>query len=107
MSVPFGNPLDMSNLSAAAQLRGFDEVIRAYVVARGKAVTADVEAVGSDDELDDDSLQRLADASQQLFTAGETLKAYAMVLSGNGVFDAAASLADDAALVDAGMIGPY
>lgn len=107
MSIPFGPSGDIDRMSLAAQLRAFNKVIREYALARSQANDRESNFAKLEGDAAREEHQRLADAAQHLFVAGEKLKAYAMVLAGNGVFVTSAELADDAALVASGMAGPY
>lgn len=102
MSVPFGPDDDFANLPVPAQLRTFEETVRRYAKARTDAAKAGAAIAGGEGPPDEAIRQWLTDAGQELFLAGETLKSYAMVLSGNGVFTTCADLADQG-----GMAGPY
>ncbi|WP_299370498.1 hypothetical protein [uncultured Tateyamaria sp.] len=107
MSMPFGPNADFEHQSLAQKLRRFDEVVALYARARVDAETCGAEIAFDPKQASDDMRQRLADASHDLFIAGETLKAHAMVLAGGGVFQAAAQFADDAGVAPTGMMGPY
>lgn len=102
MSIPYGLTDFHPDMSRAAQMRAFDQAVADYAAARTRATTVGVEisTLGSV-ETPADMRQRLVDASQELFTAGEVLKAYALVLAGGGLIARSASLleADEAGVI--------
>ena len=107
MSFPFGKATDFATLGMAAQVHAFDEAVKAYATARALSAELGAEMAAVPHPAPEQLRQRLVDASQELFVAGETVKAYAMVLSGNRVFGHCEDLLKDEALLAGGMAGPY
>ena len=97
MTHPLITADQFGQLNGAEQLRAFDEVVQTYADARRKSSDIGAEIARSAQPPADDMRQRLADAGQELFIAGETLKAYAMTLRANDLLARSAALLDAAA----------
>lgn len=101
MSIPFGLTDFHPDMSRAAQMRAFDEAVTAYAKARSEEFAVGQRIANAASPASDDLRQRLADAGQELFLAGEVLKAYALVLAGGDLIARSASLleADEAGAI--------
>ena len=90
MSYPFGASPSFDDKTIAEQLRAFDAAVADFARARVNADTVGKRIAAGPLPAEEDERQRLADAGQELFIAGETLKAQAMILAAHGVFTEAA-----------------